>query len=485
MSNIDKIMKIHVLFEKIKLTEIGQDDLVRLRGEMKSELSPILEISPEKLAIAMYDSNNHNESGTAVCAVWAECWAKDLKENYEALHSALVRIFDKAFKRAGSSVEVSRDSVKIAVNDQFIQQIANMQAAQKNASEGEESAPEGEFDYQKLAKHYKAEPPKYTFDRLVVSDDVRTNIEEALAVLTHREKLFKEWGLADIMSPAALLNFYGASGTGKTMGAEAIASKLEKNIIRATYADIESKYHGEGPKMLKALFLAAQQQDAVLFIDEADSMLSARLSNVSEGSEQAINSMRSQLLISLENFDGVVIFATNLIENYDKAFLTRLLCVEFKRPSAEERRKIWNNHLYPVGDSKLNIPLGNDLDLDAVAEKYDFCGRDIRNAVKAACIHAVIEGRDVVENADLIYACDKTVRGLMDLEISTEKNKMKVRNLSPEEEEAQLKKIVDFYKEKYNIGTNVDEAAEMPSKDDIAEDEAVEESAAETGNDNG
>jgi len=125
------------------------------------------------------------------------------------------------------------------------------------------------------------------------------------------------------------------------MAAEAIASRLGKKILRVSYADIESKFHGEGPKRLKGIFLAATRQDAVLFIDEADSLLSARLNHVTQGSEQAINSMRSQLLISLENHDGIVIFATNLIENYDKAFKTRLLSVEMKRPDVALREKIW------------------------------------------------------------------------------------------------------------------------------------------------
>ncbi len=66
------------------------------------------------------------------------------------------------------------------------------------------------------------------------------------------------------------------------------------------------------------------------FFDEADSLLSKRLTSVSQGSEQAINSMRSQLLICLEEFRGIVIFATNLVINYDQAFLTRLISVEFK-----------------------------------------------------------------------------------------------------------------------------------------------------------
>src|SRR5699024_7021173 len=114
-------------------------------------------------------------------------------------------------------------------------------------------------------------------------------ILEAIAILENRDLLFRQWGLGTIMSPAVLLNLYGNSGTGKTMAAEAIAHRMGKRIIRASYADIESKYHGEGPKRLKGLFWAAKESGAVLFIDEADSMLSARLRSVSQGSEQAIN----------------------------------------------------------------------------------------------------------------------------------------------------------------------------------------------------
>lgn len=276
-----------------------------------------------------------------------------------------------------------------------------------NVTPASSSEEHEELDYAKRALQYRAEAPKFSFERLVLSDSVRERINEAVTLLEYRDKLFSEWGLASIMSPSVLINFYGESGTGKTMAAEAIAHKLGKKIIRASYADIESKYHGEGPKMLKAIFLAAQQQDAVLFIDEADSMLSARLSGASSGSEQAINSMRSQLLMSLENFDGIVVFATNLIENYDKAFITRLVCIEMKRPDKEARKQIWNNHLYQVGESdvKLNIPLDKSVDIDELAEKYDFCGRDIRNAVKTACIRVVPLNRSISQN-DLIYACD-------------------------------------------------------------------------------
>ena len=178
--------------------------------------------------------------------------------------------------------------------------------------------PPDEDEIEKLSRNYHAEEPLYTFDQVILPEKTRIRIEETLDMMSSsvKQKVFVEWGLRNIVPhPVSALNFYGPPGTGKTMAAEAVASKLGKPIIRASYADIESKYHGEGPKRLKAIFLAAKRDDAVLFIDEADSLLSKRLQNVSNGSEQAINSMRSQLLIAIEHFDGVVIFATNLIEN--------------------------------------------------------------------------------------------------------------------------------------------------------------------------
>ena len=138
-------------------------------------------------------------------------------------------------------------------------------------------------------------------------------------------------------------------------------------------------------------------------------MLSARLRSVSQGSEQAINSMRSQLLMSMENHDGIVIFATNLIENYDQAFLTRLICIEMKRPNREARQQIWRNHLCPAEDgvASVHIPLASDVNLERLAD-YDFCGRDIRNAVKRACIMTVLRKQPQVTQAVLDEACRKT-----------------------------------------------------------------------------
>lgn len=263
-----------------------------------------------------------------------------------------------------------------------------------------------EFDYDKLSENYQAELPRYTFDQVILPNHVRDQILEAVGTIQVEHKVFDEWGLRTIIPNASsALSFYGPPGTGKSMAAEAIAHKLGKKILRATYADIESKFHGEGPKMVKAIFRAAERDEAVLFLDESDSLLSKRLTNVSDGSAQAINSMRSQLLICLEQFKGIVIFATNLVVNYDKAFLSRLINIEFTVPDVDAREAIWKQHLIGPG---LRIPLASNVDIHELAEKYVFCGREIKNSVKDACVTVAIAGRSEVAQDDFIKAAEKT-----------------------------------------------------------------------------
>lgn len=315
----------------------------------------------------------------------------------------------KAFEKAG--IALDQNSLAVKMNAPYdinalTKRIQKMDHQNISKKDGDD-----EFDYEHKSKQYVPVDPLYTFERVILPKDVLEKIEEAVGILACERKVFNEWGLYEIQPhPSTSLSFYGPSGTGKTMAAEAIAHKLGKKILKVSYADVESKYHGEGPKMVKSIFLSATNNDAVLFFDEADSLLSKRLTDVSHGSEQAINSMRSQLLICLEEFRGIVIFATNLVVNYDQAFLTRLISVEFKNPDADTRKIIWNVHIKPLNDGKehkLNIPLADDINVDELAEKYDFAGREIRNAVVSACVSAALTKHDIVSQDDFIRACDK------------------------------------------------------------------------------
>lgn len=93
--------------------------------------------------------------------------------------------------------------------------------------------------------------------------------------------------------------------------------------------------------------------------------------------------------------------------------MTRLINVEFKNPDIDTRKKIWNVHIRSANDGqlhRLNIPLADDVDTTILAEKYDFVGREIRNAVISACINVALAERDIVTLDDFIKSCDKIVR---------------------------------------------------------------------------
>ena len=122
---------------------------------------------------------------------------------------------------------------------------------------------------------------------------------------------------------------------------------------------------------------------------------------------------------------------SKLIENYDQAFLTRLVCIEMKRPDRNARRQIWRNHLYPVEDgiASLHIPLDKDIDLEKLTA-YDFCGRDIRNAVKRACILTVLQNQQKVTQAALEEACRRTQS---ELDALARAKEIKPRSVSIEE----------------------------------------------------
>lgn len=243
---------------------------------------------------------------------------------------------------------------------------------------GGSKAPDARGDdltVEQRAAQYVARPARRGLDAVILPQSLVDSLLDAVAIIRLKKKIFDDWGLSAIEpSPSSALNFSGDPGTGKTLAAEAMAHELRLPLLAASYADIESKFHGEGPKNVQALFFAAERAGALLFIDEADSLLSRRLTNVTQGSEQAINSMRSQLLICLEQFKGIVVFATNLVENYDRAFNSRVRHFHFPRPNEETRTRIWRAHLPPT------LPLHHDVDVVALAA-FDATGRDIKNAV--------------------------------------------------------------------------------------------------------
>lgn len=223
--------------------------------------------------------------------------------------------------------------------------------------------------------------PRFDFSQIILSDFVRKEVFDALKVIECKDVVYNVWGFSECDPiPRSVLNFYGDPGTGKTMCAHAIASKLGKKILALNYAEIESKYVGEAPKNLQKAFDIADETDSVLFFDEADSFLGKRIQNVTQGAEQALNSLRSQMLILLEEHSGVVIFATNLVSNFDSAFESRILKhIHFELPNHDARIEIIKK-MIPT-----KLPLSEPISKETLDEASDilegFSGREIKSAV--------------------------------------------------------------------------------------------------------
>lgn len=319
-------------------------------------------------------------------------------------------------------------------------------ALEKNNSQNGQNSTEKKSDRdlspEERAKRYEAQKPLFTFEQLVIPEKVREDLLLAVDLIRLESKVFDEWGLRKIEPfPRTALNFHGKPGTGKTLAAHAIASKINRPILVASYAQIESMYHGEGPKNVEAIFLAAEQQNALLFIDEADSLLSKRLTNVTQGSEQAINSMRSQLLICLERFRGVVMFSTNLVENYDKAFETRVRNINFPMPDEICRCEIWNRHLVE------ELPKAEDVSPEKLAQVEDVCGRDIKNAVIDAAMRAARQGKEEVALSELLESINSIKKARVNVTPES-------RPLTPEEKEEAEKKIKEALAKKKQEATS-------------------------------
>lgn len=252
---------------------------------------------------------------------------------------------------------------------------------------------------------YSAISPRFSLAKDVFLPKIsQTHIDEALAKIKYHKTIYKDWGFASVdpCGSGIILNFYGKPGTGKTLTAEALAGTLGLNWISLGMSDVESKFMGETAKNIRAAFESASAQDAVLFFDEADTLLGKRLSNVTQGIDNEVNSLRSTLLMELERFEGIVIFATNFVENYDKAFESRITHhVKFELPDLEGRERLWAKHL----PAQIPILENRDELIQKSATASDgLAGRDIRTCMRLALPKAILEVDGRVLDAKLSWS---------------------------------------------------------------------------------
>jgi SpoVK/Ycf46/Vps4 family AAA+-type ATPase len=264
-----------------------------------------------------------------------------------------------------------------------------LKAAGETANNSKQEPEKDEDSKSKIDFTLYLRDAKYTLNDVILSETTKHQVDLILAEIEYQDLIYQEWGMAEKhkLDKALSVNLSGLPGTGKTLTAEAVAHALNLKLLDVPYEQIESKYVGETPKNIRGAFDFATQNNALLFFDEADSFLGKRLENVTQSTDTAVNLTRSVMLKQLSAYEGVVIFATNLIRNYDAAFISRIRWkVQFDLPNEGARGKIWEAQI----PSKL--PLADSVNFAELAKEFDeISGRDIKNAVFQAVVAAARE----------------------------------------------------------------------------------------------
>ncbi len=241
--------------------------------------------------------------------------------------------------------------------------------------------------------------PKYTFDDLVLPEHVREEVMNVADYAKNSRIVFEDWGLAKThkYSKQIGINLWGEPGTGKTMVAHAIANHLGRKILIVNYADIESKYVGETPKNIRKVFEAGKATGSILFFDEADAILSRRVTNMSSATDVSVNQTRSVMLMLMNEYQDFIIFATNFISNFDPAFMRRIAVhVKFELPDLRCRTLLWEKYI--PDEMPLQMPK-DELCADLAGKFEGLSGGDISNAVlNAAFMAARHEEQSVSED---------------------------------------------------------------------------------------
>lgn len=241
----------------------------------------------------------------------------------------------------------------------------------------------------------------FVWEDLQLSKQSQALLQSAINRMRYRSVVNDTYGFGQKLPYGRGLSIvlYGPPGTGKTMTAQILAKELGLAIYRIDLSQIGSKYIGETEKNLGAVFDAARFSNAVLFFDEADALFTKR-TEVSSSNDRHANAETAYLLQKIEEYSGVSILATNVMQNFDNAFKRRMTyMIPIEQPKEEERLLLWQN-VFPK-----ETPLEDGLPFALYAKVAELTGSSIKAAALSAAYQAAAEHRSVT-NQDIIKAID-------------------------------------------------------------------------------
>ncbi|MBU2569110.1 MAG: ATP-binding protein [Gammaproteobacteria bacterium] len=221
------------------------------------------------------------------------------------------------------------------------------------------------------------------WDDLVLPPSTLKQIREIEHWIEYNDTLLQDWGMKKKIKPGYRALFYGPPGTGKTLTATLLGKQTGKDVFRIDLSRVVSKYIGETEKNLSRLFDKAENKDWILFFDEADALFGKR-TDIRDAHDKYANQEVAYLLQRIENYNGLVILASNQRANIDEAFVRRFQAIiHFPMPGADERYEIWRKTI----PEQLEVHI--DIDWRQVANRYELSGASILNVTHYCAVEII------------------------------------------------------------------------------------------------
>ncbi|MGB7532176.1 MAG: ATP-binding protein [Halobacteriota archaeon] len=240
-----------------------------------------------------------------------------------------------------------------------------------------------------------------------VKDLIKKSV--VIGIIENKPKAIEAWNT---------ILFYGPPGTGKTLMAAAVAKNIDATFFDVKVSQMLSKYYGESPKIMSALFeVAREEAPSVVFIDEFDSIALSRGADIDEESRRGLSTLLAELdglgSKTSEKKFVLVIAATNTPDAIDEAVMSRFgKKIEIPLPDYEACKVILRIHTEKKGVGLEDEELYDKLAMDCVEHKKS--GRDI----KFICTEAIWSMLDEM-NPDLEKLAEEPYEKIREYELKT------------------------------------------------------------------